>query len=118
MRGTRSTLLLYADETVSAHDVVGLDELASAVRWRSSGEVDAYLITSTDVQVPAHLDIPVLRDGAGGFRTTYEVHGLTAYLIRPDGHVGYRSAEAALAGIEDHLQQIFIDAPTAGRSSS
>ncbi|HEX5727882.1 FAD-dependent oxidoreductase [Microbacterium sp.] len=110
-RGTRSTLLLYADETVNEGDMVELDKLATAVWQRSSGEVEAYLITSRDAQVPAHLDVPVLRDSAGNFRRIYDGQGLTAYLIRPDGHVGYRSAPATLAGISDHLQRIFIDAP-------
>ncbi len=108
-RGTRSTLLLYADETVSEDDIVEADKLAAAVRQRSSSEVDAYLIASADAEVPAHLRVPVLRDSAGTFRQTYGGHGLTAYLIRPDGHVGYRSASATLAGIDDHLQHIFIE---------
>ena len=118
-RGTRSTLLLYADEAASEDDIAEMDKLAEAVWQRSSGEVDAYLITSTDVQVPGHLHVPVLRDSAGNFRRTYDAQGLTAYLIRPDGHVGYRSARATLAGINDHLQHIFIDAhPTSGQSSN
>ncbi|GAA1968783.1 FAD-dependent oxidoreductase [Microbacterium deminutum] len=116
--GTRSTLLLYADETVSEDDIMELEKLAAAVWRQSSGEVDAYLITSTDAHVPAHLDVPVLRDSAGNFRKTYDGQGLTGYLIRPDGHVGYRSARATLTGINDHLRHIFIDAkPTTGQSS-
>jgi len=118
-RGTRSTLLLYADEAASEDDIGEMDKLAEAVWQRSSGEVDAYLITSTDAQVPGHLHVPVLRDSAGNFRRTYDAQGLTAYLIRPDGHVGYRSARATLAGINDHLLHIFIDAhPTSGPSSN
>jgi hypothetical protein len=118
MRGTRSTLLLYADDAVSEDDFVELEELAASVRQQSSGQVDAYLITSAEAQVSAHLDVPVLRDSAGEFRTTYDALGRTAYLIRPDGHVGYRSASATLTGIRDHLQHIFIDAqpPTGGTS--
>lgn len=112
MRGTKSTLLLYGDDAVSEDELVELDELAASVRNRSSGEVDAYLIASKAAQVPAHLGVPVLRDSAGAFRTTYDALGLTAYLIRPDGHVGYRSARATLAGIQGHLQHILTDAPT------
>lgn len=115
-RGTRSTLLLYADETVTEDEIVELDELAARVCRESSGEVDPYLIASPDARIPARLDVPVLRDGAGEFRTAYGVDGVTAYLIRPDGHVGYRSTTASLAGVREHLQHIFCDAqPTAGR---
>lgn len=116
--GTRSTLLLYADDTVSEDDLVEAQQLAAAVGHLSSGEVDAYLITSTDAQIPAQLDVPVLRDSAGNFRTTYDGQGLTAYLIRPDGHVGFRSARATLVGLTDHLRHIFIDAPPITAESS
>ena len=111
--------MLYADETVSEDDTVELEKLAAAVSQLSSGEVDAYLIASMDAQVPVHIDVPVLRDSAANFRRTYDGQGLTAYLIRPDGHVGYRSPRATLAGINDHLQHIFLGAqPTAGASNN
>jgi hypothetical protein len=117
--GTRSTLLLSADATMSEDDVLELDALAAAVSEQSSGEVVAYLIASPDTRVPADLDVPVLLDSGGGFRETYDVHGPTAYLIRPDGHVGYRSTRATSEGITDHLRRVFSDArPTVGASSS
>jgi hypothetical protein len=109
-RGTKSTLLLYADETVTEDDIMELEKLAAAVRQQSSGEVDSYLLTSAEATVPVHLDVPVLRDSAGNFRKTYDGQGLTAYLIRPDGHVGYRSTRASTGGLNDHLQRIFADA--------
>ncbi|MET0715525.1 MAG: FAD-dependent monooxygenase, partial [Mycetocola sp.] len=117
-RGTRSTLLLYVDETVSEDGIVELEKLAAAVWQQSSGEVDAYLITSTDAQLEARVDVPILRDSAGNFRKTYDGRGLTAYLIRPDGHVGYRSERATLAGIKDHLQHTFSEAQPATTQSS
>ncbi|MGC5173208.1 FAD-dependent oxidoreductase [Microbacterium sp. DT81.1] len=118
-RGTRSTLLLYADETVTEDDFIEAEELAAAVWQQSCGQVGAYLIASTGAQVPVHLDVPVLRDSAGNFRKTYEGQALTAYLIRPDGHVGYRTARATLAAINDHLQQIFVhNQPTMSQSAA
>jgi hypothetical protein len=119
--GTKSTLLVYTDGTSSEDDIRDLDALAAEVGRRSSGEVDAYLITSADARVPEDLGIPLLRDHAGNFRDAYNARGITAYLIRPDGHVGYRSTTVTLPGLSTHLQHIFAAAqpsaqPSAGAS--
>jgi 2-polyprenyl-6-methoxyphenol hydroxylase-like FAD-dependent oxidoreductase/heme-degrading monooxygenase HmoA len=116
-RGTRSTLLLYVDASVRAGDIVQTAKLAAEVRRQSSGEVDTYVIASTDAQIPGDLGMPVLWDTDGNFRSAYDAQGVTTYLIRPDGHVGYRSAEATLSGISEHLRHIFdINQPPAGHA--
>ena len=69
-----------------------------------------YLIAGGTVQIPKLVDLPVLQDGGGEFRSVYRVSGSAAYLIRPDGHVGFRSAPAAVSELQDHLRLIFADA--------
>lgn len=115
--GTRSTLLLYADDTTSEATILELDTLAAEVGRRASGQVDAYLIASTDARIPADLDLPVLRDSSDTFRRAYDVRGTAAYLIRPDGHVGYRGTEPTLAGLIHYLQRIFAAAQPTGAST-
>ena len=43
----------------------------------------------------------------GAFRTAYGVNGHAAYLIRPDGHVGYRSALVSAEGLDEHLRMTY-----------
>lgn len=114
-RGTRSTLLVHADASVDAEGLAEAGALARAARHRSAGEVDAFLITAPESPILADSDLQILRDDSGEFARTYGGSGLTVHLIRPDGHVGYRSAGAAPAGLDAHLQLIFGDPPpTAG----
>ncbi|WKK71313.1 hypothetical protein Q0F99_17970 [Rathayibacter oskolensis] len=61
--------------------------------------------------------MPVLRDGSGEFARTYGGPGLTVHLIRPDGHVGYRSAGAVPDGLDAHLRQLFGDTSPIDRPS-
>ena len=110
LHGTHSTLLLYTDETVSESELLDLEKLAVAVTQQTGGQVTPYLIADGRVQIPKLLDLPVLHDGGGEFRSVYRVSGSAAYLIRPDGHVGFRSAPAAVSELQDHLRLIFADA--------
>lgn len=105
--GTRFTLLLYADASVGEEEVLGMEKQADAVRQQGAGMVDTYLVASPDVSVPALLDLPVHRDSEGTFRETYGVAGASAYLVRPDGHVGFRSRPISSAALQDHLARIF-----------
>jgi 2-polyprenyl-6-methoxyphenol hydroxylase-like FAD-dependent oxidoreductase/heme-degrading monooxygenase HmoA len=105
--GTRFTLLLYADASVGEESLMGLEKLAEAVRQQSFGMINVYLVASPDAALPAFLDLPVYRDTEGSFRQTYDVEGTSGYLVRPDGHVGFRCKPLAPAAIQDHLGGIF-----------
>jgi 2-polyprenyl-6-methoxyphenol hydroxylase-like FAD-dependent oxidoreductase/heme-degrading monooxygenase HmoA len=108
-RGTRSTLLVYADATVSRDEILELEKLVAVIRQQTSDEVQAYLVASEDAQVPTLLELPIIRDTAGTFREAYGVDGSAAFLIRPDGHVGYRGAPASAAGLSEHLRRTFAE---------
>jgi hypothetical protein len=102
-RGTAHTLLVHADGSTAPEDYSGLPELAEKVR----GFVNLYVLASPDAAVPAGLDVPVLRDASNAFRTTYGLRGTGAYLIRPDGHVGFRSSPVSAEALDAHLAGIF-----------
>ncbi|MFF5176219.1 FAD-dependent oxidoreductase [Micromonospora sp. NPDC000089] len=106
-RGTRHTLLLYADADADAAAVAGLAELAADARRSAGGELDAYLLLAPDAATPDLLDPPVLRDADGAFRAGYGVTGTALYLIRPDGHVGFRSHPADGDALRKNLQLVF-----------
>ena len=106
-RGTAHTLLLYADESVDEETVTGWEKLADAAREQSFGMVETCLVVSPDAVLPAVFDLPVYRDSDGMFQRTYDVGGTGAYLIRPDGHVGFRSTPVTQAALQEHLEGIF-----------
>ncbi|MGY1682541.1 FAD-dependent monooxygenase [Geodermatophilus sp. SYSU D01176] len=108
-RGTRSTLLLAADATASEEQVSDLEKLAVAVRQQTRGEVGAYLVAAPDARVPLLVDLPVVRDAAGSFAAAYGTAGAgtAAYLVRPDGHVGFRSRPLDEDALLDHLAGVF-----------
>jgi len=108
-RGTRSTLLLHADATASEEQVSDLEKLAVAVRQQTRGEVGAYLVAAPDARVPLLVDLPVVRDAEGTFAAAYGTAGAgtAAYLVRPDGHVGFRSRPLDEDALLDHLAGVF-----------
>jgi 2-polyprenyl-6-methoxyphenol hydroxylase-like FAD-dependent oxidoreductase/heme-degrading monooxygenase HmoA len=108
-RGTRSTLLLSADATASEEQVSGLEKLAVGVRQQTRGEVGAYLVATPDARVPLLVDLPVIRDAEGTFAAAYGTAGAgtAAYLVRPDGHVGFRSRPLDEDALLDHLAGVF-----------
>lgn len=106
-RGTSHTLLLYADASVAEEDLLRLEVLADSLRELCAGQLNAYVLLSPEAPMPAGLELPVLRDADDQFRVTYGVTGTSAYLIRPDGHVGFRSSPVAAAALRKHLEGVF-----------
>jgi hypothetical protein len=105
-RGTHTTLLLWSGVDADPDEVAELEKLAVAVRQSTRGQVRPYLVAAGPV--PALVDLPVVRD-AGGFRDAY---GLTdadtaAYVVRPDGHVGFRTRPLAEDALQEHLARVF-----------
>jgi 2-polyprenyl-6-methoxyphenol hydroxylase-like FAD-dependent oxidoreductase/heme-degrading monooxygenase HmoA len=108
-RGTHSTLLLYADADTGEEEVLELEKLAAGIRQSSRGQVRPYLVVSADAQVPSLVDLPVVRDAGSGFRDAYGLAGAgtTAYLVRPDGHVGFRTRPVTEERLREHLGLVF-----------
>ncbi|MEH0841155.1 FAD-dependent monooxygenase [Micromonospora sp. CPCC 205711] len=106
-RGTRHTLLIYADGSADEAAVAAVEELCADARRQAAGELDAYLLASPDARVPWMLGPPVVRDAGGEFRATYGVTGTGLYLVRPDGHVGFRSQPIDADALRKNLQLVF-----------
>ncbi|MFC4147354.1 FAD-dependent oxidoreductase [Micromonospora mangrovi] len=105
--GTRHTLLLYADASADAATLAGVRTLCADVRRQTAGQVDVYLLLHPDAPAPAPLDPPVVQDAGGEFRAAYGVAGSALYLIRPDGHVGFRSQPVDADALGKNLQLVF-----------
>jgi hypothetical protein len=89
-RGTHHTLLVYrATETAQA----GLAALVGALRQRWGDHLKTYAIVSPDVAVSAGASdaCPTVVDSQQGIRRAYAAGESTAYCVRPDGYVGFRT---------------------------
>ncbi|WP_433281256.1 FAD-dependent monooxygenase [Micromonospora sp. CA-244673] len=106
-RGTRHTLLLYADASADEAALGAIAELCADVRRQTAGEVDAYLLLSPDAAEPRLLDPPAVCDADGRFRAAYGLAGTGLYLVRPDGHVGFRSQPVDADALRKHLHLVF-----------
>jgi 2-polyprenyl-6-methoxyphenol hydroxylase-like FAD-dependent oxidoreductase/quinol monooxygenase YgiN len=115
-RGTSHTLLLYADASVAEEDVLHLEALAGSLRELCAGQLNAYVLLSPEAPMPAGLGLPVLRDADDQFRVAYGVTGASAYLIRPDGHVGFRSSPVAATALRKHLEGVFTSSSSTANS--
>ncbi|MFI9639934.1 FAD-dependent monooxygenase [Micromonospora sp. NPDC051925] len=105
--GTRHTLLVYADASAAPAEVAAVPGLCADIRAQTRGEVDAYLLLSPDAEDPRLLAPPVVRDAGGEFRSRYGVTGVALYLIRPDGHVGFRSQPIDPDALRKNLHLVF-----------
>ena len=110
-RGISHTLLLYADASVAESEVFGFQALADSLRELDASQLNTYLLLSPEAPMPARLGLAVLRDADDHFRVAYGVTGASAYLIRPDGHVGFRSSPVEATALHKHLEGVFATSP-------
>ncbi|SEP25796.1 FAD-dependent monooxygenase [Trujillonella endophytica] len=110
-RGTHTTLLLAVDADVPREQVLELEKLTAAVRQASRGQVRPYLLADAAARLPALVDLPVLRAPAA-FRAAYglaggDPAGPAGYVVRPDGHVGFRARPVTDDALLAHLGRVF-----------
>lgn len=93
--GVDHTLVLWPDA-----DLTAFEELAAQAVQSAHGLLGVYLLT------PEHVDstLPVIVDADGDFRDAYGVEGPTAFVVRPDGYLGYRGP---LDGVTAYLKGTF-----------
>jgi hypothetical protein len=101
-RGTEHVLFLYADSE-DALDHIG--EVGTAAVKRAAGRLRAYAVLAPHL-APKWLPIGVVRDIDDSFHVGYGASGACAYLVRPDGYVGYRQQPPHADGIIRALDRV------------
>lgn len=99
-RGAHHTLLLYQPDEKSLHAAVALSV-------RLGDRLRVYRILAADQGVPADDLLPTVSDRTGMVRRHYDATPSSAYLIRPDGYVGYRTDAFDRHGADAYLQRVF-----------
>jgi hypothetical protein len=107
-RGPHHTLLLYGSAPAEAADSSGLAELVEGLRRRSGDRIKAYRILPPDADIRAAAPLsPTLSDAGGHFQHIYAATAAAAYLVRPDGYVGYRTDVLRWDALAAYLGRIF-----------
>jgi hypothetical protein len=100
LRGTEHVLLLYADTADALRQV---QEVATIALRRAPHR--AYAVLAPQLE-PTWLPIGVVRDLQNTYSAAYGASGACAYLVRPDGYVGYRQRPPDADGVIRALEKI------------
>lgn len=103
LRGADHVLLLYAGEV---SQLAELEPIAAAARDRARGRLAVYAVLAAGVD-GAGLELPALDDAAGEFGAAYGASVPCAFLVRPDGYIGYRASPASAGGVVAALARVF-----------
>jgi 2-polyprenyl-6-methoxyphenol hydroxylase-like FAD-dependent oxidoreductase len=102
IRGGAHMLVVYLD-AASEEEIAGLERLAARVKAVAGESVRVVAIVGVETAPLQAGTVAILADADGGFRAAYRpAHG-TAYLVRPDGYIGYHARPWSEDAIAAHL---------------
>jgi 2-polyprenyl-6-methoxyphenol hydroxylase-like FAD-dependent oxidoreductase len=107
LRGPAHTLLLYVDGSLTADERAELARAAALMAARAREQATVYAIVGPAAEPDDFRELHPVQDPAGSFRQRYGADSPCAYLIRPDGYVGYRAAPLRAAALATYLDRIF-----------
>ncbi|MEU9941133.1 FAD-dependent monooxygenase [Streptomyces lavendulae] len=105
LRGSEHVLLLCAD----GPQAPCVPELAALTGGLPAGRLTAYAVLTEGGTAPAWAPMPVYLDGQGEFRRVYGVREPTAFVVRPDGHLGARLCPPTAGELSAYLSGVFAD---------
>jgi pentachlorophenol monooxygenase len=102
------TVLLYAGTGVT--EVSALETAADAARNAAHGRAEVYVIAAPDAEVSDTV-LPLIVDADGEFAQAYTAKDVSAFVVRPDGYLGFAAVSVDPASLADslvgHLRQTF-----------
>jgi 2-polyprenyl-6-methoxyphenol hydroxylase-like FAD-dependent oxidoreductase len=109
LRGPRHSLLLFARDGSTRRRGDRLTTLADAVVRSYADLIEVYLVQLSDAGAApdAPHGVTIVRDPQEALQRRYGAGNGCAYLIRPDGYVGYRSASVTLPRFRQYLDRLF-----------
>jgi 2-polyprenyl-6-methoxyphenol hydroxylase-like FAD-dependent oxidoreductase len=99
-------LVLFGGERAAVETTSDLLALARRVDDHTGRQVRPFLVVTDESAVPTtgH-DVTVLVDSSGGLHERYDATVPTAFLLRPDDYVGFRSRPARTAPLLAYLER-------------
>ena len=106
-RGTHFTLLLFDGPAPTDAGYRRMAETARRVRTALGDDVRTCVVVPADRRPDQLDDVEVLLDHDRDAHHRYAAAAESLYLVRPDGHVAFRSQPAAAQPVLDHLSRLF-----------
>ncbi|MFI1236009.1 FAD-dependent monooxygenase [Nocardia salmonicida] len=110
LAGPGHTLLRYVDNTCDTATLTEMERHAELLRKLTDDHLDIYLVASPGATI-APTVLPVIRDSDGEFARRYHCAAGAAYVVRPDGYLGYAASPATPDGLIRHFESTFAPAP-------
>lgn len=107
MRGTHHTLVLYTHEDDAESDCRRFGQIADALGRRYGSHIQVYAVFHPDCSAASLEGLSVAYDTRNEFARLYGPHRGSAFLIRPDGYVGYRAQSVELDRLLKYLGCVF-----------
>lgn len=107
LRGTTHTLLLFDGAAATAEGYERLSTVAAAVESAFGQFVTVHVVVPADTHPEGLRAGSVLLDPASAAHGAYGAGAECAYLVRPDGHVGFRTQPASAEPLIEHLTRLF-----------
>ena len=105
--GTAHVLFLFAGGAATSADHARLAEIAERARRRHGERVRAHVVVQGDERPDGVPDL--LLDPTGALHARFGGGAEVLYLVRPDGHVAFRSQPADEPALSRYLATIFTD---------
>jgi 2-polyprenyl-6-methoxyphenol hydroxylase-like FAD-dependent oxidoreductase len=108
-RGTSHTLLLFDGDATTDAGYDGFNAIAGEIDRRYRGLIDTYVVVQGSER-PARLDrsVAMITDKSRALHQRYGAAKECAYLVRPDGYVGFRSQPAVQSALTQYLERWLI----------
>ncbi|TCJ96439.1 FAD-dependent monooxygenase [Nocardia alba] len=110
LSGPDHTLLWYIDNACDTTALAELERHVDLLRKATDGHLDAYLVASRHATIDPTI-LPIIRDSDADFARHYHCTAGAAYLIRPDGYLGYAASPATPDDLIRHVEFTFAPAP-------
>ena len=107
LRGPHHTLLLYSNHPDVDVDHRRFQEIAVALRDQHGGLIRTFAIIHPNGAATSLDGLPVFIDERQEFARLYAPHRGSAYLVRPDGYLGWRAPSIELEPLRQHLRGTF-----------
>lgn len=108
-RSPRHSLLLFDGAASTEAGYANLERIARRVRARHGAHVDVAVVLPGGRRPSGFApDCPILDDEGGALHQYFGARSECLYLIRPDGHVAYRSQPADEGKLAAYLERVFV----------
>ncbi|MFD4351715.1 FAD-dependent monooxygenase [Nocardia sp. NPDC058518] len=106
LTGPGHTLLRYVDNTCDTATLTDLERHVGLLRQLTGDHLDTYLVAGPGATVDPTV-LPVIRDSDGDFARRYHCADGAAYVVRPDGYLGYAASPASPDDLLRHFESTF-----------